>query len=207
MSTPVEPPIPIVASMPAASVEPSSSVPANPDSSQPGSSPRPGSGSRSLLVILLPIILMVLSLGGVGATLLYANHQAAPQGAGGFPGQYNGQRPSGFPSGGRARPSGFPTDGTMPSGFPTDGTMPSGFPTGGNFPGGGQRLPGQRPAGGNGTYQRYGQPPGMHLNGLEVGVISGCGVIFVGSAVFLAIGLVNRRKPTAVAVPPQSGAQ
>jgi len=154
---------------------------------------------------------MVLSLGGIGATLLYANHQAAPvQGAGGFPGQYNGQRPSGFPSSGRVRPSGFPsggfpTNGNFPSGFPTDGTMPSGFPSGGNFPGNGQRQPGQRPSGGNGTFQRYGQPPatGMHLSGLEIGLIAGCGVVFVGSAVFLALGLVNRRKTTAVPSQPQ----
>jgi len=159
---------------------------------------------------------MVLSLGGVGATLLYANHQATTaQSAGRFPGQYNGQRPSSFPSGGRVRPSGFPTDGTMPSGFPTDGTMPSGFPTdgtmpsafptGGNFPGNGQGQQGQpgqqgRP-GGSGIYQR--SPRGMQLSGLEIGLISGCGVVFVGSAVFLAIGLVNRRKTTPAAVPAQ----
>jgi len=152
---------------------------------------------------------MVLSLGGVGATLLYANHQAnTTQSAGRFPGQNGGQRPSVFPSGGRVRPSGFPTDGTMPSGFPTDGTMasgfptdgtmPSGFPTGGNFPGYGQGQQGQRP-GGSGTYQRNPQTRGMQLSGLEIGLISGCGVVFVGSAVFLAIGLVNRRKPTPVA--------
>ena len=132
---------------------------------------------------------MVLSLGGVGATLLYANHQAnTTQSAGRFPGQNGGQRPSVFPSGGRVRPSGFPTD----------GTMPSGFPTGGNFPGYGQGQQGQRP-GGSGTYQRNPQTRGMQLSGLEIGLISGCGVVFVGSAVFLAIGLVNRRKPTPVA--------
>jgi len=158
---------------------------------------------------------MVLSLGGIGATLAWANHQSASvtQGAGRFPGQY-GQRPSGFPTGGRVRPSGFPTDGTMPSGFPTDGTMPSGFPTDGNvpsgfpsrgsFPGNGQRQPGQRPAGGGGVFQGNGARPGMHLTGVEIGLISGLGVVFVGSGVFLVVALVNRRKtPATAGVPTQ----
>jgi len=167
---------------------------------------------------------MVLSIGGIGTTLLVANHQAAAapaQGSGQFPGGFNGQRPSGFPSG--IRPSGFPSGGNFPSGypsggrmrpsdFPSGGTMPSGFPTGGNFGNGGgnngngQRQPGQRPTGGSGTLQRYGQPPapaGMHLTGLEIGLTTGLGVIFVGSAVFLVIGLMNRRKtvPAAAAAP------
>lgn len=214
MSDPVEPPIPDAASTHAAPVEPSSAIPTMPNPSGLGLSPQSGSGSRSFLAILLPIILMVLSLAGIGATLLVANHQAsaAPsQGSGQFPGgngqfgQNGGQRPSGFPSGVRPSdfPSGYPSGGNFasgypsggrarPSGFPTDGSMPSGFPTGGNFQGGG--FPG-----GNGGYQRNGQPPsqGMHLSGLEIGLISALGVIFVGSAVFLVIGLAGRRKPAA----------
>ena len=210
MSDPVEPPIPDVASMPAEPVEPSSSFPTTPNSSRLGLSPQPGSGSRSFLAILLPIILMVLSLGGIGATLLVANHQssvAQSQGAGRFPGGYGqfgqngqngGQRPSGFPSGMRPsdfpsgmRPSDFPSGGNFPSGYPSGGRVrPSGFPSGGNFGGGG--FPG-----GNGGFPRNGQPPasGMHLSGLEIGLISALGVIFVGSAVFLVIGLTRRRKP------------
>jgi len=176
---------------------------------------------------------MVLSLGGIGATLLVANHQAAAAapapGSGRMPGGNPGnpgQRPSGYPSSGRVRPSnfpsgfpsnfpsgfpsGFPTDGTRPSGFPSVGNFPNGFPSGGGFGGGnggGQRQPGQRPSGG-GTFQRNGQPPapaGMHLTGPEIGLVTGLGVIFVGSAVFLVIGLVNRRKPTtAVPAPPSA---
>jgi len=166
---------------------------------------------------------MVLSLGGIGATLLYANHQAAAapsQGSGRFPGGFNGQLPSGFPSGVRPSdfpsggnfPSGYPSGGRVrPSGYPSGGTMPSGFPSGGYGNGGGNGggfggangQPGQRPNGGNGNFQRNGQPPapaGMHLTGLEIGLVTGLGVIFVGSAVFLVIALVNRRKPAPVAV-------
>jgi len=214
MSTPFEPSSPDQASMPTAPAEPSSSLPNTQNSGRPDFSHSAGSGSPSRLAVLLPIILMVLSLCGVGATLLYANHQAAAapaQGSGRFPGGYTGQRPSGFPSG--MRPSGFPSGGnfpsgypsggrTRPSGFPSGGTMPSGYPSGGYGNGGGfggaNGQPGQRPTGGNGNFQRPGQPPaptGMHLTGLEIGLIAGCGVIFVGSAVFLAIALVNRRKP------------
>jgi len=201
MSTPIEPPTPDEASMPAAPAEPSSSSPATRGPSQLELSRQPGSGSRRLLAILLPIILMVLSLGGIGGVLLYANHQAATAPAQRFPGQYNGQRPSGFPSGARVRPSGAPSGG-YPSGFPSGGGFnPSDFPSGGgfnpsDFPSGGNFPGGNFPGGNNGAFQRNRQAPapGMHLSGLEIGLISGLGVIFVGSAVFLAVGLVNRRK-------------
>ena len=168
---------------------------------------------------------MVLSLGGIAATLIYAHHEAtvAPSsGSGRFPGgTYTGTRPtnfpnrssypSGFPTGGNY-PSGFPTDGSYPSGFPTD--MPSGMPTGGNGGGTGagngnfQRTPGQRPTGGN--FGNFGNFPGtqanatngaMKLSGLQIGLIVGCGVIFVGSAVFLIMSVLGRPKTSGTPTP------
>ena len=172
--------------------------------------PTPAPKSRSMwLFIVLPVVLMVLSLGGIGATLLYAHHEAtvAPTpGSGRFPGgTYTGTRPTNFPNGGNF-PSGFPTDGNR-SNFPTD--MPSGMPTGGfggngGTPGTFQRPTGTRPSGGYGNFpgaQANTSNGTMKLSGLQIGLIVGCGVIFVGSAVFLGLSLAGRKKTAAASAP------
>ena len=155
---------------------------------KPATQSKPG-----LWMIVLPIVLMVVGALGIGGTLLYAHQQAmaAPMpggGAGRFPG---GSRPSGFPTG-AFTPGAFPTDGYTPGAYPTDGrtprVRPSDFPTG-NGQGRGGGNGGMRPNGGYG-----GRNASMRLNGWEIGVIAGCGVLFAGGATWLALALVKRRK-------------
>jgi len=122
-----------------------------PDASVPTGSVPPAGGTQTRhwlswpVPLIVSIVVMVLSLGGIAATVAYAansGHAATPAGPGQRPGGgYTGVRPSGFPTG--ERPSGYPSG--RPNGYgsgrPTN--FPSGRPTdyptdgsGGQYPGG-----------------------------------------------------------------------
>ncbi|MCL2482403.1 MAG: PT domain-containing protein [Propionibacteriaceae bacterium] len=166
--------------------ENSSPVPGVPDP------PAGGTQTRHLLSwpvpLIVSIVVMVLSLGGVAATVAYAansGHAATPVGGGQRPGGgYTGVRPSGFPTGERPSgypsgrptnyPSGRPTDypSGMPTDFPTDGSggrypggVPTDMPTDGSLSGGGYGY-GNGGQGGmpNGSFQGGNRPGGFYTN-------------------------------------------
>ena len=162
--------------------------------------------------LVVPIIVMVVSALGIGATLF-----AAYQGS--------GAPPSGYVPGAGARPGGRPTD--FPSGGPTaiPSDAPTATPSPGTNPGSGRQpgagVPSDRPTGGIAGGFPGGQRPGgtftgnrptivtqQGMTGWQIGVVAGCSGIFVGALVFLMIELASRQRSktasqTTTAPPPQ----
>jgi len=182
-------------------------------------SPAKGTVSRRVRLVV-PIVLMVLSAAGIGTTVGVGLHGGASSTP--APGYYQGggQRPAGRGSGVPAanpsdRPSGYPTAG-RPSDRPS-GADPSALPSGGFAGRGGTGRPGagapsNRPGGGfQGVERPAGTFPGAAnrpaarpaLSGLDIGLIVGCGVIFLGSLAFLVVELVRRQKSKTAGQPAQ----
>ena len=187
---------------------------------QPGQKTR--KGLRWPMPLVIAIVGMVLSLAGVTATLLYASSHSARYdwpGEGRQIEQGPNGRQVGFPNeeGRRERPSGMPTN--MPSGFPTD--MPSGFPTdmpreipSGEPNGRPTDLPSINPNDDDRQWSEQGQPQGnpqfpdrqyrpgrdgdISLSGGGIAIVSGCALIFVGSAIYLIFAIRQRRKSLVV---------
>ncbi|MDR0283866.1 MAG: hypothetical protein LBI33_03120 [Propionibacteriaceae bacterium] len=142
--------------------------------------------SRSLVGIIVPIILMVLSLGGIAATVIISNH--------------NGSAPT------------VASRSNLPSGNMTNGTLPSGVPT--DIPTAGQAR--TVPNGQTGQNNQWviqgrgglGIPSRGGVTGFGIVVLGGCAAVFGGSAVFLAMTLAGRRRnnPAPVPAAPVAGA-
>lgn len=144
-----------------------------------GSVPVPRSASGRMVALVVPIVLMVLSVGGAVVALLTG---ARTNSAGGsrFP---NGNMPGGYATGGY---QGNYNPGNLPSGFPTGGTQGSGS---GFTPGSGT---------GNGNFSGMGQGTFSRsqvwgLSAWGVGVMALCCLVFAASLTFLIMSLRERR--------------